>query len=110
MIADNLLKAFGAIGAKRTWILVLLAMPVLLAYVVAYSWLATRIGWPEAFDVQCNTRRCGLTYIFNSYKLLGGKDIFAYLFFVVLNLPTFVIISSVVASVIYGRRLEGRTK
>ncbi len=107
---DFLTKSFGAIGTKRTWTVVILSVPVALAYVAAYGWLETRIGWPEAFNVQCTQRRCLLTYMLNSYKLLGSKDIFAYLFFVALNLSIIVVVGGIIVNVICERRSAVRGK
>lgn len=100
----SILKKFGAYGVARTWKLLAVLVPVIVAYVSAHLWLSARTGWPEAYGINCS-RKCSMIRLWNSPKLLGGNDIYTYLMFFVETLP----LTAVVAIAIYSHlRWGGR--
>jgi hypothetical protein len=67
----ELVAAYRQLGPVRFSLIVGGTLAAILALVVPYVILSEKLGWPEAYGVNC-PRKCGALIIWHSPKLLEG--------------------------------------
>jgi hypothetical protein len=67
----DLATAYRELGPLRFTLLVGVTVTVILALAAAFTLLAERIDWPEAYGFQCR-RKCLFENMWHSPKLLAG--------------------------------------